>query len=142
MKERDKYDEKEMFRVPDSYFEDLTAGLMQKVDEVQEVRKPGFLAIAKPHLMLAASMVLLVIVSYTTLRFILPGFKKSDSEINTEEVYEYLALEMDETSLRESIDLLNIEDYTDDITASLSEEEIIDYLANQDINYELLLENF
>lgn len=142
MDNKNKYKESEIFRVPENYFEELT-DKMTGITEAQGKKPgPGFFTIARPHLMLAASMVLLVIISYATLKFLLPDIQNDEGGYDSNGITEYLAEEMDETTLLENIDLADIYSIASGITETDQyEDEIIDYLIEENINYEDILEN-
>jgi hypothetical protein len=142
MDERKKYKESEMFRVPDNYFEELT----EKVTEmaVTEIRKPepGFFTLARPHLMLAASMILFVIISYATLKFLLPDILSDKPVLDSISITEYLTEELEEADLLEDADLADMNSSGSVLrNKDLNEDEIIDYLIKESISYEDILEN-
>ena len=140
MAEKYKYDDKDAFKVPEDYFEDFTGELMAKVTQTKGRR--NIFIVIRPHLMLAASMIFIVVASYTTLRLLLPGVK-SDSEIyNTVELAEYLSYEIDQLTILESIDQTETSAYTDNSYKDLfSDKEIIDYLAEEDLSLDDLIDN-
>lgn len=142
MGNKNKYKESEMFRVPENYFEELTEK-MTGITEVKGKRPDqGFFTIARPHLMLAASMVLFVIISYATLKFLLPDIQNDEAVYDSISITEYLAEEIDETTLLENIDLADIFSIGSGITENDQyKDEIIDYLIEENINYEDILEN-
>lgn len=142
MDKKNKYKESEMFRVPGNYFEELTEKMVGMTEKEQDTRKPGFFAIARPHLMLAASMIFLVIISYATLRFLLPGIQNTNPEYDGDSITEYLASEIDEMILLEDIDLEGVfSGNALPLESGLYEDEIIDYLIDGNINYEDIIEN-
>ncbi len=142
MDNKNKYKESEMFRVPENYFEELT-DKMTGISKIEgKSSDPGFFTIARPHLMLAASMALLVIISYATLKYLLPDIKNDGAAYDSIGITEYLAQEMDETTLLENIDLADIYSIGSGSTENEQyEDEIIDYLIEENINYEDILEN-
>ena len=95
MDDRKKYKESEMFRVPDNYFEELTEKLTEMAVTEKRKPEPGFFTLARPHLMLAASMILFVIISYETLKFLLPDILSDKPALDSVSITEYLAEELE-----------------------------------------------
>jgi len=105
--------------------------------------KNRLMALARPHIMLALSMIFLVVVSYTVLRLILPDHQGIEINIFSEEITEYLSAEIDENTLIESIDPASYDLYNkDDPYINISDEDIINYLIEEGCNYEEILKNF
>lgn len=142
MDKKNKYNDREMFGVPENYFEELTEKMMRSANSKQDTRNTRFFAIARPHIMLAASMIFLVIISYATLKLILPDTQDKRLELDADSITEYLANEIDETILIESSDMSDSYLLSEnDPGSDFSEDEIIDYLIDGNINYEDILEN-
>ncbi len=142
MDKKNKYKEREIFRVPENYFEELTEKMVRMADNNKESINPGFFAIARPHMMLAASMIFLVIVSYTLLRFILPDIQNHQKEYNNDNIAEYLINEIDETMLLESVDLADIYTLSEiPLESDIYKDEIIEYLIDENIIYDDIIEN-
>lgn len=142
MDDRKKYKEREMFRVPDNYFEELTEKVTGLAGIKREKPDPGFFTIARPHLMLAASMILFVIISYTTLKLLLPDILSDKPVLDSVSITEYLTEELDETDLLENADLADLySSGTGLADDGLNEDEIIDYLIEENISYEDIIEN-
>lgn len=140
MAEKNKYNDKDAFKVPENYFEDFTAELMSKLTQARDRR--NIFNIIRPHLMLAASMIFIVVVSYTALRLLLPDVEGDKEIYNIAELTEYLSLEVDQLTILESIDQTETEALSDSYYNDLfSDEEIIDYLSEEDINQNDLIEN-
>lgn len=97
---------------------------------------------ARPHIILASSMVILVVISYTILRLILPDQQADKPDNFQTELAEYLAGELDEKTISESIETSSLDLSTDDIPyINVSEEDIINYLIEESINYEEIFDN-
>jgi hypothetical protein len=111
MKESDKIPGKNPFKVPENYFEDVTRKIISATVEAEistgpEVRKIGLFRRLRPALAIAASVVLLVLLSYTALRIFLPDNKNGKiSEISLMEIYDRVP----EVSNSEIIDYLILE---------------------------------
>ena len=142
MDKKKKYKESEIFRVPENYFEELTDKITGRTELEKKRPGPAFFTIARPHLMLAASMALLVIISYATLKFLLPDIQNDEATYDSIGISEYLAQEIDEVTLLENIDLADIYSIGSGITENDQyENEIVEYLIEENINYEDILEN-
>lgn len=117
----DKYKKKSPFTVPEGYFDGLTDRIMEQVVKDEEPRKFRFIQVVKPYLGLAAIFLLALII----MQMVVPRLDKSrmlmkgdaqivqqqpsaleseeifDSQFNptSEEIIEYLALEVDNYEL-------------------------------------------
>ena len=101
--------------------------------------KPGLFTLARPHLMLAGSMIIMLVTFYTILHLLLPGFRSESPDYDLTELTEYLA---DETFIQG----LGDDDFSTgmDIESGLSEiseEEIIEYLSFEHLSFEAYLIN-
>ena len=126
--------EKEVFKVPEGYFEDLTGSLMAQVSSDKAGKKTPVLVMARPHLMLAAAMLAFVIVSYSVLKLMLPGKSDSLPGIEYAMIEDYLVPNLDEVELYELIAQADSETNPDDELSFEQVEEIIDYLIDLEID--------
>ncbi|MFN2380576.1 MAG: hypothetical protein ABR519_10290 [Bacteroidales bacterium] len=139
MKKPEDSERKNPYRVPPLYFDDIADRVMERI-----VTEPGFqterrslFAIIRPHITLAAAMIVLAIVSWWGLRLLLP-----DSDNNLQErqshLTTYLVSEVDMQTLlseSESVELTGFGDPADS-------EEIIEYLILNDIDYTTITEEY
>lgn len=117
----DKYKRKNPFTVPDGYFDGLTDRIVDRVEKQKETRKPRFMQVLRPYMGVAAIFVLALLVVQVVLP--LAGNQEQlvrrdsteqlartpemtdtdifDSQFNptSEEIIEYLALEVDNYEL-------------------------------------------
>jgi hypothetical protein len=144
MKESDKIPGKNPFKVPENYFEDVTRKIISATVEAEistgpEVRKIGLFRRLRPALAIAASVVLLVLLSYTALRIFLPDNKNGKiSEISLMEISDSFLDDIDIQTLEENVDPTTFYDRVPEVSNS----EIIDYLILENVGineiYELL----
>lgn len=140
MTEKYKYKDKDAFKVPEDYFEDFTGELMSKVAEPKGRR--NIFIVIRPHLMLAASMIFIVAVSYTALRLLLPEVKSNNEIYNTTELADYLSFEVDQLTILESMETTETSAYIDNYYKDMfSDKEIIDYLTEEDLMHNELIDN-
>lgn len=132
MKDRNKIRDKNPFRVPDNYFNEvrseiygLTEGSSVKKDKSRLFR------ILKPAFMLAAAMLVFAIISYTGLKLLFPEYGEQDEANYTELLYSFEEAEL--------IDILMEKD-TDAGIQSPKHDAIIDYLIDHDIEYTSIIE--
>ncbi len=126
--------EKELFKVPDAYFEEFTESIMEKVNVEKSGKKANIFTLARPHLMLAASMIGLVIVSYSLLKLFIPGDNDSVSGSEIAFIEDYLAPDLDEVELYELLAQADTETGMEDLLSLEQSEEIIDFLIDLEID--------
>jgi hypothetical protein len=129
--------DKNPFRSPEGYFEAFTRTLMNKIEEPQVKEKVRFLSVIRPHLMIAAAILGFVVISYTALKYLIPEQSDFDMNIETADLTDYLSYQADEASILEYIDI----EYKEFWEFDLEDEEIIDYLIKEDIDYLSIYEN-
>jgi hypothetical protein len=129
--------DKNPFRSPEGYFEAFTRTLMNKIEEPQVKEKVRFLSVIRPHLMIAAAILGFVVISYTALKYLIPEQSDFDMNIETADLTDYLSYQADEASILEYIDI----EYEEFWEFDLEDEEIIDYLIKEDIDYLSIYEN-
>ena len=137
MTEKSKIENKNPFNIPDNYFEDMTDAVLKKAGAASQVKKVGFLTIARPYLMLAAAMIGFAIISYLAIEFLIPGSGTDSFEVNYAELTEYLSSEIDETTIVEEVIKADMDD-----ELIIPTQDIIDYLIDTNIDYAEILENF
>ena len=142
MKENRAYTENKGFKIPESYFEDFTENLMQEIGKSEQGKKTQFITMAKPHLMLAASMIAIVIVSYTLLKTFLPGIESQYIPINQSELAEYLIEDISDQELYDALYEMDNNEIEDLAFSRLSDETIIEYLIDSDIGLDAIILNF
>ena len=143
MEKESKIKNRNPYKVPDGYFDQLTENILEKAGSGSETKESRgkIVRLVRPALMLAAAMTGLVIITWVGLKLILPD---NTLNINTEyaEISDYHLNEIDEMSI---IELLLEEESTDDETYTDAEEEdsdIIEYLLDNNIDYSTILEQF
>lgn len=119
----DKYKKKNPFTVPDGYFNDLTGRIMDQVKEEKKPRKMRFLETFKPYLGWAAVFIVTLIVAQA----LYPLAIHKNPMVSTE-VTEHSAF-ISSDSLEEDIF---------DSHFNPTSDEIIEYLASEVDNYELM----
>ena len=130
----------DVFRVPENYFEEFTERVTNEVKSEKSKGKVRFLDIVKPHLMLAASMVAIFLVSYTLLRLFLPELDRSSNGITQNDIEDLLLYEMNEEEMFELLAGMGNQDYPGDSFERIPDEDIIDYLMESEIYYEEIIQ--
>jgi hypothetical protein len=129
------------FRVPENYFEEVNKKILaSSAGTESESKKSGFYIRLRPFLAVAASVAILIAVSYTAVRLFNHGSSKKD-------IINGISFQEFSDSYLNDIDILTLEQNSDPLVMSgkvpdLSKPEIIDYLLLENINeneiYELL----
>jgi hypothetical protein len=123
--------DKNPFRVPDNYFEEVNRKIISATSGIdQEVRKAGFYYRFRTSLLIAASVAGFIIISYTAMKLFIPDNKKS-------QVSEVLS-EMNPDSYINDIDISSLEEDASSFIApeagpDVSKKDIIDYLLFENI---------
>lgn len=134
MKNTDKITEGNPFKVPDNYFEEVSRKIISStVENQREIKKTGLYVKLRPYIAIAASVAVLAILSYTSIKLFSHGNESpSISGISTEEYSETILYDIDLLTLEENAALSGLpgEDQHFD------KKDIIDYLIleNIDIN--------
>lgn len=132
--------DKNPFKVPDNYFDEVNRSIISATSEGPAVlRKKGIIRRLRPALAIAASAAVLIALSYTAVKIFSHGNQgRLIAKVTTEEF---------EAADLNDIDILTLEENTDpsafiDTEPVASKTEIIDYLLLENIDideiYELL----
>lgn len=121
----EKYREKNPFTVPDGYFDGLTERIMDLTENKKDVRKPRLWQVLRPYIGVAAMFVVIMGVMH----IVVP-----------------MTMESNRTSLNETVahgawDETLLEDDIFDSEFNPTSDEIIEYLATEIDDYELILAN-
>lgn len=121
----EKYREKNPFTVPDGYFDGLTERIMDLTENKKDVRKPRLWQVLRPYIGVAAMFVVIMGVMH----IVVP-----------------MTMESNWTSLNETVshgawDETLLEDDIFDSEFNPTSDEIIEYLATEIDDYELILAN-
>ena len=141
MKDKGEYKKKDAFRVPENYFEDFTEKITSGISRENESRRTGLFKLIRPHLMLAASMAVIVIISFTLLTVVLPGMDKSQGAIEPADIESLLAYEMSEPELIEALEGRAQDEPLSDPLDEISDEDLIEYLINSGITDNEIIQN-
>lgn len=119
----EKYKEKNPFAVPDGYFDGLTERIMELTDNKKDVRKPSLLQVLRPYIGIAAMFVVMMGIMHVVVS---------------------MTMERNQTASGEAVAHSTLEDelLEEDIFDSEfnpTSDEIIEYLAAEIDNYELIL---
>lgn len=139
MKKPGDSEKKNPYRVPPLYFDDIADRVMERIETEPgyQAERRSLFSIIRPHITLAAAMIVLAIVSWWGLRLLLPDSENSRGERQSD-LTTYLVSEVDmETLLSESqgVELTGFGEAVDS-------EEIIDYLILNDIDYTIFTEDY
>lgn len=120
----EKYKEKNPFTVPDGYFDGLSERIMALTGNKKDVCKPSFLQVLRPYIGIAVMFVVMMGVMH----IVVPMMERN--QVSSDEIVAHGAWE----------DELFEEDIFDSEFNPTSDE-IIEYLAAEIDNYELILAN-
>jgi len=140
MKKLDEIKGKNPFKVPESYFEEVNRKIIASTAGTEtEASQKGLYRRLRPILAAAASVAVLILLGYATLKIFFPSDNaKRIPEISLQEFSDTYLNDIDVLSLEEAVDPAAFYDKVPDVSNS----EIIDYLVleNIDLNeiYELL----
>ena len=131
MNKLSKIPDKNPFKVPDNYFEEVNRKIISATTGFdQEVRKVRFYNRFRTSLLIAASVAGFILISYTAIKILTPGNNKS-------QVSEVLS-EMNPDSYINDIDISSLEEDASSLIApetgqDVSRKDIIDYLLFENI---------
>ena len=140
MKDLKEITDKNPFKVPENYFEELSRKIISVTAGSEPQKKPeGSYHRLRPFMAIAASFLILALLSYTALRLFLPADKIPEMpEISLQEFSDTYLNDIDIFTLEEGVAPIASYDRIPDVTDS----DIIDYLIleNIDLNdiYEIL----
>ena len=123
--------DKNPFKVPDNYFEEVNRKIISSTSGYdQEIRKAGFYNRFRTSLLIAASVAGFILISYTAVKLLIPDNKKS-------QVSEVLS-EINPDSYINDIDISSLEEDASSFIApgtgpDVSKKDIIDYLLFENI---------
>jgi hypothetical protein len=128
------------FKVPENYFEDVSRKIISITAETStESRKPGIFTRLRPYLAVAASVAVLVLLSYLAVRMFFPSNRNEViPEISMEEFTDTYLNDIDIITLEENADPLSFSEEIPEVSSS----DLIDYLVFENVGineiYELL----
>lgn len=141
LKKLDSIKKNQQFGVPDDYFNNFNSRLADKIKNQQKEEKKSLFQIIKPQLAVAASFAALFLLAYTVFNVLIP--EKRDIVLSESEIYATLENEIDdidENMLIQQIEYNeNTEVYSD---IDLTEQEILEYLSNESLDDNILLNDF
>ena len=123
--------DKNPFKVPDNYFEEVNRKIISSTSGYeQEVRKTGFYNRFRTSLLIAASVAGFILISYTAVKLLIPDNKKSQvSEVLSEINPDSYINDIDISSLEEDASSFIAPEASPDV----SKKDIIDYLLFENI---------
>ncbi|MCK4661232.1 MAG: hypothetical protein KAT68_00090 [Bacteroidales bacterium] len=128
------------FKAPDGYFDNFPLKMQEIITAQKEVVKPKFVLFAKPQLayIYAFSLIIVMVFSYTVMT---NYFNNNANQLLTSdeicEIIEYDVYEYDEALF---VDALLDDDYDISDSDNDASEEIIDYLLDDNIDYNTIIE--
>lgn len=140
MKDLKEIADKNPFKVPDNYFEEVNSRIISTASAIEPATKSGgLMRRMRPLLAVAASLALLILLSYTVYKIFIPSEKNMLlSEISLSEFSDSYLNDIDILTLEEGFNPAASFDRLPEISNS----EIIDYLLVEDIDlsdiYEIL----
>jgi hypothetical protein len=119
------------FKVPENYFDTFSERVQERIEAEEKPHKTPTLQMLQPYLWMAACVIGFVIVA----KVILPGIITPDYKIRQISQVDSQLIETEiPTTLEES-------DFLFSTTTDASDEEIIDYLSEEDIDTDILIAN-
>lgn len=118
----DKYKKKNPFTVPDGYFDGLTEQIMQRVEKQKETRRPRFLQVLRPYMGVAAIFILALLIIQAVMPLVV-----DKGQLFPRDTVEHVMMTPDE-----------FEEDIFDSHFNPTSDEIIEYLASEVDNYELM----
>ncbi len=127
------------FRVPEGYFDSLPGRISEAVSGEQSGAEAprGFFSLLRPQLALAAGFLILVVAGYVAVQLILkPGNGNGN---NYQNIAEYVEFNLDDFDESEIMEMVGGNPTEKESFADL-DEEIIEYLVNENIDENTILE--
>jgi len=139
MKDLEKITNKSPFKVPDNYFEEVSNRIISTAAGSEMQKKPArFHFRMRPFMAIAASFLILALLSYTALRIFLPTEKTPAMPVlSLQEFSETILYDIDIYTLEEGIEPLASYERIPDV----SDSDIIDYLILENIDLNDIYEN-
>ena len=131
MKKLVKIKERNPFRVPEGYFEEVNRKIISATSGTGKTEsRPVHAFRFRPYLLAAASVAGFIVLSYAAIKFIVPHrIEKQASEVTNEVYFSPYFNDLDIYSLEENASTLAIPEYGPDV----SKAEIIEYLVLENI---------
>lgn len=131
MKKLNDIPEKNPFKVPDNYFEEVNRKIITTTSGIdKEVLKVGIFNWFRTSLLIAASVAGLILITYTTIKLLTPARVNSQvSEVLHEISPDSYLNDIDLSSLEETASSLVLSEEAPDV----SKKDIIDYLLNENV---------
>ena len=131
MKKLDEITDRNPFKVPDNYFEEVSSKIISATaGSGNDIKKTGLYARFRPYFLIAASVAGFILISYATIKLFMPD--KSDTQVsiafNNSDFDSYIN-DIDVKSLEENTASLILSDEKPE----LNQMEIIDYLLDENI---------
>ena len=132
--------DKQPFKVPENYFEELNKRIISATSGYnEEVRKIGLFIRWRPYFLIAASVTGFIILSYTAIKLFVPEKLNTQfSEIILEDYPELYINDIDLLSIEESAASLDLFEELPEVNNS----DIIDYLLLENIEINDIYEQF
>jgi hypothetical protein len=129
-----------IYRVPEDYFKQFPVKMMERIGKQGERQRTGhaFRRFFKPQLAIAAAILAFAILGYLSVRYLFSD--GANAELSPQEIaeyFEYYSSELDEGLYYEVLDEMEVDEPDD----REYDEIIIDYLLDQGIDYQLIMEN-
>ncbi len=127
------------FRVPENYFEDANRRIISSISGIApQAKKKGLLVRMRPALAIAASVAVVVMLSYAAVKLLTTG--------NTGRIMKGITTEELAATYFEDDDLYSLEDKVNRLKINVAEpvagnNDIIDYLLLEDIDVDEIYEN-
>lgn len=116
------------FKVPEAYFDDISSRVMEKIKEEEKPTKTSVIPILKSFMWMAASFVIIFGVG----RVIIPMVINPSEKLQDASTMQMVVRNDDyDTEYTDELDELNV-----------SDEEIIEYLIERDINQESIISEY
>jgi hypothetical protein len=131
MQKQDKLTDKNPFRVPDDYFEEVNRKIISATSGYEPVVKKTITYNRfRPFLMIAASVAGFIMLTYTAVRLLSPGnVTPQATEVSADEFNESYIDDLDIFTLEENVASLGFSEENPE----LDKKEIIDYLLQENI---------
>lgn len=121
------------FKVPDNYFEELPDKIMTKIDYDEQTTRSKIISFLRPVAAVAAVFVIV----FTIWKLFLTNVDNDKNTINNTETYTDASYYNDYQIIEAAY--ANDTEFLED---TLNTEEIIEYLAYEDIDYTIILEEY